>query len=545
MQLARPSQSTTAISVVWALAPLFTCGIATPFTIGYAAYRKRAPMIAVAALLYFLSLFVLCVITFTYGDSATFPDWAGLLVVLGLFTNWIGGLIHSLAIRSAIFAPRAQRHASYPPPPPHAYRPTSYPPAPYPPHQPPPPYANQHHPRTAPNQQRPGTASDQQRPGTAPNHQNPGTAPNQYPGTAPNQRPSGVPNQQRPGATPQHQHSAPQPPVQPRPQRPPQEQYDRRPSQEQKRYQEDRRPVADPVTTNPPVSSQATSPGSASGSTPGGVHGASTLPTQAPGPLPAGESDHIGPYRLIGSLGQGGQGAVYLGETPDGTRVAIKVLHARLASETGAQQRFLREVEAARRVAPFSTARVIDADVADERLFIVSEYVEGSSLEQLVRERGPRGHDGLVRLALGTSGALAAIHRAGIVHRDFKPSNVLIGSDGPRVVDFGIARVLDNATATSSGVLGTPAYMSPEQVSGERVGPESDVFSWAATMIFAATGRPAFGEDNIAAVFNRIFTKQPDLSALPDSLAQVVGKCLEKRPENRPTASDVMLAIVH
>lgn len=549
MQLARPSQSTTAISIVWALAPLFTCGLATPFTIGYAAYRKRAPMVAVAALLYFLSLFVLCVIIFAYNDSSTFPDWASILIVLGLFTNWIGGLIHSLAIRSAIFAPNAHGHGAFPPPPPHAYRPASYPPAPYPPHQPPRPYANQQHPGTAPGQHRPGTAPNQQRPGAAPNQQ----------------RPSGVPNQQRPGAAPQrHPHPAPQPPTQPRP---PQDQYGRRSPQDQhgphtpqdrpgqrspqdqERYQQrptqDHRQVPNPITTNPPVSSQATAPGSASGSTPGGVHGASTLPTQAPGPLPAGESDHIGRYRLIGSLGQGGQGAVYLGETPDGTRVAIKVLHARLASETGAQQRFLREVEAARRVAPFSTARVIDADIADERLFIVSEYVEGSSLEQLVRERGPRGHDGLVRLALGTVGALAAIHRAGIVHRDFKPSNVLIGADGPRVVDFGIARVLDNATATSSGVLGTPAYMSPEQVSGERVGPESDVFSWAATMIFAATGRPAFGEDNIAAVFNRIFTKQPDLSALPDPLAQVVGRCLEKRPENRPSASDVMLAIVH
>ncbi|WP_344056753.1 serine/threonine-protein kinase, partial [Sphaerisporangium rubeum] len=270
-----------------------------------------------------------------------------------------------------------------------------------------------------------------------------------------------------------------------------------------------------------------------------------TLPGRDPAPLPAGEPTQIGRFRLIGSLGQGGQGSVYLGETPEGGRVAIKVLHARLAAEGNARQRFLREVEAARRVAPFSTARVVDAGVADDRLYIVSEYVEGASLEELIRERGPRGQDGLVRLALGTSGALAAIHKAGIVHRDFKPSNVLIGADGPRVVDFGIARVLDNATATSSGALGTPAYMSPEQVSGERVGPPSDIFSWAGTMYFAATGTPAFGEDNIAAVFNRIFTKQPDLSGLPDALADVLGRCFDKKPENRPTASDVMLAIVH
>jgi hypothetical protein len=515
MQLARSSQPNTAISIVWALAPLFTCGLATPFTIGYAAYRKRAPMIAVAALLYFLSVFVMFVTILAYA-SGTFPDWASLLVVLTLFTNWIGGLIHSLAIRAMVFAPRIPGGGSFPPPPSQAHRPASYQPRPYPSPQARPPYPNQmQHPR---------------RPDAAPQRHPHAAPPHQYP-------------------VPPHQQARRQEQYDPRAQR---SQYDQRPQ---------RTPTNPPASgtnppgsgtnppgsgTNPSASGMARPRGSSAGrDTPGGVRNASTLPTQVPGPLPAGESDHIGRYRLIGSLGQGGQGAVYLGETPEGTQVAIKVLHARLAADTGAQQRFLREVEAARRVAPFSTARVIDADIANERLFIVSEYVEGSSLEQLVRERGARGHDGLVRLALSTAGALAAIHRAGIVHRDFKPSNVLIGADGPRVVDFGLARLLDNATATSSGVLGTPAYMSPEQVSGERVGPESDVFSWAATMVFAATGRPAFGEDNLAAIFHRIFTRQPDLSALPDSLAQVVGRCLEKRPENRPVASDVMLAIVH
>ncbi|MFC4529975.1 serine/threonine-protein kinase [Sphaerisporangium dianthi] len=564
MQPARPSQSSTAISVVWALAPLFTCGFATPFTMGYAAYRKRDPVIAVVASLYLLGLFVMFVLIAAYDGAQEYPGWAALLIVAGLFTNWIGGLIHSLVIRSTVFAPRGAGAAPYFPPP-RDHRPPS---GPYPQHPARAPYPPRNQP---PGQRRPD------------NPYQPGSAPHRHPAQDPRQQqPQGRPQyqQQRPQPQPQH-HSQPQAQPQSRPQPQPQAQHH---SQGQglaqpqpqaqphglPRYQEqglrqqhpqDQRPAtlrmpAPPVTTNPPAHARtaaldtgaSTAPGTPSASaTPGsgGPRGASTLPTQSPGPLPAGEPDHIGPYRLIGSLGQGGQGAVYLGETPDGTRVAIKVLHARLAAESGAHQRFLREVEAARRVAPFSTARVIDADVADDRLFIVSEYVEGASLEQLVRERGPRGHDGLVRLALGTSGALAAIHRAGIVHRDFKPSNILIGSDGPRVVDFGIARVLDNATATSSGVLGTPAYMSPEQVSGERVGPESDIFSWAATMVFAATGRPAFGEDNIAAVFNRIFTKQPDLSALPDSLAQVVGTCLDKRPENRPTASDVMLAIVH
>ncbi|WP_214409840.1 serine/threonine-protein kinase [Sphaerisporangium fuscum] len=540
MQLARPSSSNTAVSIVWALAPLFTCGVATPFTMGYAAYRRRAPVLAVAALLYFLGLFVLFVSFAAYSDVERMPDGVAVLVVLALFTNWIGGLIHSLAIRSMVFAPRPVPQGSFPQvQPPHAYPQAPYRQASYPPRQAPAPYPDPRrpgpvprgHPHTVPQDRQPSRPYPQPAPPQhGPYDQRPRHG--QWPPQDPRQTPQPHPG---PAHTPNPAHTS-------GPARVPDPTLGARPTPT---HVMGHTGTSSPGNTYPSQAGQGMSHGSGSGSTPAGLRNSSTLPTQTPAPLPKGEPDQIGPYRLIGSLGQGGQGAVYLGETPDGARVAIKVLHARLAAETGARQRFLREVEAARRVAPFSTARVIDADISDDRLFIVSEYVEGSSLEQLVREQGPRGHDGLVRLALGTVGALAAIHRAGIVHRDFKPSNVLIGSDGPRVVDFGIARVLDNATATSSGVLGTPAYMSPEQVSGERVGPESDVFSWAATMVFAATGRPAFGEDNIAAVFHRIFTQQPDLSALPSSLAQVVGRCLEKRPENRPTASDVMLAIVH
>ncbi|MFC6079718.1 serine/threonine-protein kinase [Sphaerisporangium aureirubrum] len=530
MQQVRPSSSTTALSIVWALAPLFTCGVGTPFTMGFAAARRRAPVLWVAAVLYLASLAGITLVLAAYSDTNSLPDWAAMVVVVGLFTAWIGGTIHSLAIRSVVFGPRPPRRGgTVLPPPPHAYRPTAHPQGNYPPPgwrpQPgqgpvrQPPASRPQPPRPYP-QDRP-----QYPPQDRPRYAAPGTPsrPQAYPQAA---QPYPQGGQERPaypaGATPQDRPSYPATPARtpygstPEPPRPP---------------RETQRETGPAVTLPAPDKTSV-------------LHSGATLPGRDPGPLPAGEPTHIERYRLIGSLGEGGQGAVYLAETPEGARVAIKVLHARLASEGNARQRFLREVEAARRVAPFSTARVIDAGVSDDRLFIVSEYVEGASLEQLVRERGPRGHDGLVRLALGTSGALAAIHRAGIVHRDFKPSNVLIGADGPRVVDFGIARVLDNATATSSGALGTPAYMSPEQVSGERVGPPSDIFSWAGTIVFAATGKPAFGEDNIAAVFNRIFTKQPDLSALPGSLAEVIGKCLDKKPENRPTASDVMLAIV-
>jgi serine/threonine protein kinase len=188
---------------------------------------------------------------------------------------------------------------------------------------------------------------------------------------------------------------------------------------------------------------------------------------------------------------------------------------------------------------------VLDVSITGHSAYIVSEYVEGPSLEQLVRRHGPRDEDSLTRLALSTVGALAAIHKAGIVHRDFKPSNVLIGHDGPRVIDFGIARALDQVTVTAGKMVGTPPYMSPEQLSGEQVGPPADVFSWAVTMMFAATGRPVFGEDSMPAIFNRVLTFHPDLSPLPQHLRGVVGSCLSKRPEDRPTASDVMLAIVH
>ncbi|WP_214103473.1 serine/threonine-protein kinase [Acrocarpospora catenulata] len=260
---------------------------------------------------------------------------------------------------------------------------------------------------------------------------------------------------------------------------------------------------------------------------------------------PGNRPERLGPYRVIGNLGKGGQGAVYLGVSPTGQKVAIKVLHAHIAGDKDAQARFLREAEAARRVAPFSTARVLDVNVTGDLTYVVSEYVDGQSLEQLVKEKGPRPEDGLIRLALATSGALAAIHKAGIVHRDFKPSNVLIGSDGPRVIDFGIAKALDQTSATASQIMGTPAYMSPEQLSGEAVGPRTDVFSWAATMIFAATGRAAFGEDTIPAILNRVINHQPDLSALPASMRELARSCLDKRAENRPAMSEVMLAIVH
>nr|BFE77644.1 hypothetical protein GCM10020093_002450 [Planobispora longispora] len=262
-------------------------------------------------------------------------------------------------------------------------------------------------------------------------------------------------------------------------------------------------------------------------------------------PLRPEEPAQLGGFKLLGSLGEGGQGSVYLAEGADGEQVALKILHARLIGDASARERFVREADATRRVAPFSTARVITVGVDEDRPYIVSELVRGDSLQQVVTGSGPLREDALVRLAIGTIAALAGIHRAGIVHRDFKPSNVLLGPDGPRVIDFGIARALDGTSTLSSGVLGTPAYMSPEQISGDRLSPATDVFSWAVTMVFAATGRPAFGDDaTYPVIMHRILRTEPDLSAVPPPLRGLLTRCLSKEPAQRPSATDLMLALV-
>ncbi|MEW9529993.1 protein kinase [Microbispora sp. NPDC049125] len=255
-------------------------------------------------------------------------------------------------------------------------------------------------------------------------------------------------------------------------------------------------------------------------------------------PLNPGEPGQIGDYRLTGLLGQGGQGVVYLGETPSGAEVAVKVLHASMTEDPDARRRFLREADIARRVAPFCTARVMDMGLHHGRPYIVSEYVPGPSLEQVVRDAGPRTGGGLERLAVATASALAAIHRAGVVHRDLKPSNVILGPEGPVVIDFGISRDGDH-TATRSGSIGTPGYMAPEQIAGDRAGPASDVFSWAATVVYAATGRRAFPGETVPAVLHAILHRDPDLTGVPGGLRPLLARCLAKDPDGRPTAADL------
>jgi predicted Ser/Thr protein kinase len=249
-----------------------------------------------------------------------------------------------------------------------------------------------------------------------------------------------------------------------------------------------------------------------------------------------GDPRELGPYKILGRLGKGGQGDVFLGRAPHSDQVAIKLLHGRLSDDPAARGRFVRELDVAKQVARFCTAQVLDADVAGDRPYIVSEYVEGHTLHKLVETEGPRTEGALERLAIGTLTALTAIHQAGIVHRDFKPHNVMLGPDGPRVIDFGVARALDAAGDTEN--IGTPSYMAPEQFTSGGIGPGTDMFAWGATMVYAAVGRPPFGNDEVAAVMARILHGEPDIGPLPSPLSEVVTACLAKDPAQRPTARD-------
>jgi hypothetical protein len=263
----------------------------------------------------------------------------------------------------------------------------------------------------------------------------------------------------------------------------------------------------------------------------------------SPKPLEPGDPPRLGRFELLGRLGEGGQGIVYLGRGPGPGEelVAVKVL--RSTADADVLERLARELDAIHQVQPFVTAGVIEASAEGERRYVVSEFIDGPSLQERVDARGPLPEGDLQRLAVGTATALTAIHGAGVVHRDFKPANVLLGPDGPRVVDFGIARLTDASTITS-GLIGTPSYVAPEQLAGARPTSAVDIFAWAVTMIYAATGRLAFGADSVPAVMHRILYEEPDVSDLPPSLRPVALECLDKDPGRRPSARDLLLRLV-
>ncbi|ROO90226.1 serine/threonine protein kinase [Actinocorallia herbida] len=262
--------------------------------------------------------------------------------------------------------------------------------------------------------------------------------------------------------------------------------------------------------------------------------------------LRPGDPVQLGPYRLVGRLGEGGQGVVYLATATSGEQVAVKRLHTRFSGDNRARAAFAHELESAQKVDPFCTARILTADVEGDVPYIASEYIHGLSLKRTVEEWGPRAGSQLNRLAIGTATALVAIHKAGVVHRDFKPSNVILGPDGPRVIDFGVARALDLTTASVStgGPLGTPAYMAPEQFARAPVDRPVDVFAWASTLVYASCGEPPFGNDSISVVINRILHTEPDLGALTGGLRELAEACLAKDPAARPTAEQLLFDLI-
>ncbi|MFI5938332.1 protein kinase [Actinoplanes sp. NPDC051494] len=256
----------------------------------------------------------------------------------------------------------------------------------------------------------------------------------------------------------------------------------------------------------------------------------------------------LGAYRLLGRLGAGGMGTVYLAEAPGGGRVAVKCVRPEFAAEPEFRGRFQREIERARQVPAFCTAEVLDADVRGELPYLVTEFVDGPALSRVVRADGPMRPGNLHALALGVAGALTAIHGAGVVHRDLKPGNVLLALGSPKVIDFGIARAFEEGTRhTHTGqMIGTVEYMAPERFDGRArdAGAPADVFAWGAVIAYAATGRSPFGSGSPTATAARILTGEPDLGSLSGPLRDLVARALSKEPADRPSAAQLVQGLL-
>jgi serine/threonine protein kinase len=258
-------------------------------------------------------------------------------------------------------------------------------------------------------------------------------------------------------------------------------------------------------------------------------------------PLDPGEPRSIGAYRLLGRLGAGGMGRVYLGRSAGGRTVAVKAVHPHFALDDEFRSRFRREVEAARRVGVEWTAPVLDADPDAPVPWVATGYVAGPSLSQAVAEHGPLPAASVRVLGFGLARALTAVHALGLVHRDVKPSNVLLPLEGPRLIDFGIARATDGtASLTSTGVsVGSPGYMSPEQILGKGVTGAADVFSLGAVLAYAATGTAPFAGDSSAALLYKVVHEEPELGSLEGELRELAAVCLAKDPAARPAPDEV------
>ncbi|MFF7042561.1 serine/threonine-protein kinase [Streptomyces massasporeus] len=258
-------------------------------------------------------------------------------------------------------------------------------------------------------------------------------------------------------------------------------------------------------------------------------------------PLDVDEPTVVGPYRLLGRLGSGGMGRVYLGRSAGGRTVAVKIVHPHFALDEEFRARFRREVEAARRVGGSWTAPVLDADPGARVPWVATAYAAGPSLSAAVTDGGPLPAHTVRALGAGLAEALAAVHELGLVHRDVKPSNVLLTLDGPLLIDFGIARATDGtASLTSTGVsIGSPGYMSPEQILGKGVTGAADVFSLGAVLAYAATGRPPFPGDSSAALLYKVVHEEPELGLLDGELRGLTAECLAKDPAARPAPAQL------
>ncbi|WP_192810264.1 serine/threonine-protein kinase, partial [Actinomadura rudentiformis] len=251
------------------------------------------------------------------------------------------------------------------------------------------------------------------------------------------------------------------------------------------------------------------------------------------------DPQRVGPYRIIGRLGSGGMGWVYLGRSPGGLDVAVKVVRPEYAEDPAFLKRFKREVNAARSVSGAFTAAVVDADTESDPPWLATEYVPGPSLTEVVQTSGPFQEAMVRRLGAGLVEALQAIHAAGLVHRDLKPSNILLADNGPRVIDFGISLADEDTRMTREGlIIGTPSYMSPEQMRGKEVSWATDVFSLGGVLAFAATGMAPFGEGTSA--MYRIVHQPPPLDQMPPGLRDLIGRCLAKAAEERPSLEDLL-----
>ncbi len=261
-------------------------------------------------------------------------------------------------------------------------------------------------------------------------------------------------------------------------------------------------------------------------------------------PLRPDDPPQVGVYRLTGQLGSGGMGIVYLARTRAGTPVALKLIRPEYATDPTFRARFGREVEVGRRVQGVCIARFLDADPDAERPYLVTEYVDGPGLDEVVAARGPFRGPQLQALAAGLAEGLVSLHGAGVVHRDLKPSNVLLARDAPKIIDFGIAYAADAVSMTRTGhVVGSAGWMSPEQALGKRVTGAGDVFAWASTMSFAATGRSPFGEGQPTAVIYRVVHHEPDLDGVPGALLSALHAAFAKDPAARPAPSELLATV--